>query len=566
MRTPGRCTNHESCWLANGGRDIWVPVGDDFVCPVCAEPLTAPSLHSISMRSLAGAAAGSLALVALAGGAGFGVVRAVTSLAHGPHSQLTAMHPAGPRDHAAPRLAVAPSGTIAVASINRPSAAPVPRATPSLGVPSTTPPAPVTPAPTTVASATPPAPTVKSVPPAVAQVPKAPANAAPAAVVAAPPAGVAVAPPPAAPMHLAARTPVGAPQAEPTNAKQQIAAATIPPHVSQPQRASPPTGKPVVTPAASYTKVPPSAPSATIVAANPDGRSGTESSTPVPPVRPVPVSGPQPSAPRHVVVAQAITYGQPPGPEGEGVDSTGRWRHRAPHVNRSGFLTGPGWSRSEDVTESQTTPPYQVSQGDTEESAPGAATSFSGDISVPSMQGDTEASANGAAPVATADGAQVPGIVPQTAPRFEGAAGAETAPLATPLTVTHLSVPWISGRMPADVPAARVDVAAADAIDDAPDAPLRLARLPAAPKAKLALPEYPPIAEDLQQPGRVDVGCTITVRGEPSDCAVTRHVGAVMFANSVMSWLRSGEVRYRPHLVHGRPVPEARRYDVKFVP
>jgi hypothetical protein len=82
----------------------------------------------------------------------------------------------------------------------------------------------------------------------------------------------------------------------------------------------------------------------------------------------------------------------------------------------------------------------------------------------------------------------------------------------------------------------------------------------------LALPEYPPIAEDLQVPGRVDVGCTITVRGEPSDCAVTRHVGAVMFATSVLSWLHSGEVRYRPHLVHGHPVPEARRYDVKFVP
>src|SRR5580704_12334681 len=93
MRTPGRCTNHESCWLANGGRDIWVPVGDDFVCPVCAEPLTAPPLQAISSRSMAVAAAASLALVAIAGGAGFGLVRAISFASHGSHSQLATMHP-----------------------------------------------------------------------------------------------------------------------------------------------------------------------------------------------------------------------------------------------------------------------------------------------------------------------------------------------------------------------------------------------------------------------------------------------------------------------------------------
>jgi hypothetical protein len=551
MRTPGRCTNHESCWLANGGRDIWVPVGDDFVCPVCAEPLTAPSLHSISMRSMAGAAAASVALVALAGGAGFGLVRAISTVAHNRHAQVTSANPAAQRPRTAPQLAGAPSGKMSVASVNPPLPVPAPS-------PATPPAGPGKPAPTALSSGAAPAAKVASAPPVAKEALKSPASS-PSAIVAA-------TPQPAAPEHLAAQAPAPAPQAPSVAPPRQVADATPPAAVPQRHETTPATAKPQVMQASSLTKAPQPPASAPNPAANAKAPQFAETHWPVAPVQAIRPSGPQPPAPRHVVVVQAITYGQPRGPEGESVDSTGRWRHRAPHVDRSGFLPPPSWSQSEDVAASQATPPYQVSQGDTEETAPNAVASFNGDVSVAGMQSDIETSPTGSASVAAAGGAQVPEIVPQTVPSFDGAAGAETAPQAMPSTVTRLSVPWISGHMPADVPAARVDVAAADAIDDAPDAPIRLARLPAAPPAKLALPEYPPIAEDLQVPGRVDVGCTITVRGEPSDCAVTRHVGAVMFATSVLSWLHSGEVRYRPHLVHGHPVPEARRYDVKFVP
>src|SRR5271165_3067911 len=120
MRTPGRCTNHDDCWLANGGRDIWVPVGDDFVCPVCAAPLTAPSLQAISTRSLAVAAAASLALVALAGGAGFGLVQAITYATHGTQAQLTAMRAAVPKKLVAAKQPAAPRGAVSVASITPP--------------------------------------------------------------------------------------------------------------------------------------------------------------------------------------------------------------------------------------------------------------------------------------------------------------------------------------------------------------------------------------------------------------------------------------------------------------
>jgi Gram-negative bacterial TonB protein C-terminal len=563
MRTPGRCTNHESCWLANGGRDIWVPVGDDFVCPVCAEPLTAPSLQSISMRSMVGAAAASLALVALAGGAGFGLVRAISMVAHGSHGQATAVHPASQTARTAPQLLAARRSPVAVASVNPPVAAPAPPPTSApvtpKAAPAAPPAAPGKPAPTAVASAAPPAPKAISIAPTAPAAPKAPASS--------PPATVAAATPPAAPEHVAAQAPTIAPPEPSAALPRQVAKATVAAAMPQRQEATPTTAKPQVTQAASFTKAPRPSGAAPNPAANPAAAQVAETRWPVPPVQAVPPSGPQLPAPHRVVVVQAITYGQPPGPEGESVDSTGHWRHRTPRVeDRTGFLPGPGWSQFEYGAEREVTQPYVVAQGDGEESTPSAPTNFNGGTSVPSMQRDTEIEPNGAASGAAIGSSRVPEIAPQVLPRFDGAAGAEMAPQATPSMVTHLSVPWIAGRMPVDVPAERVDVAAADAIDDAPDAPIRLARLPPAPPAKLALPEYPPVAEDLQEPGRVDVGCTITVRGVPSDCAVTRRVGAAIFAHSVIDWLHSGEVRYRPHLVRGHPVPEARRYDVKFVP
>lgn len=56
MRTPGRCTNVEGCWISASNRDVWLTVGDDFVCPNCGERLTAPPRQAISFRGLRQAA------------------------------------------------------------------------------------------------------------------------------------------------------------------------------------------------------------------------------------------------------------------------------------------------------------------------------------------------------------------------------------------------------------------------------------------------------------------------------------------------------------------------------
>ena len=565
MRTPGRCTNHESCWLANGGRDIWVPVGDDFVCPVCAEPLTAPPLQAISSRSMAVAAAASLALVALAGGAGFGLVRAISFASHGSQAQLAAMHPVAGQSRTAAQQPVSSRGATSLLSINTPAptvAAPAPAAPKA-----TTPPpaSPGTPAPTALASSAPPASPpaapapVAPVTPRVASAQPAPATPAPSTVTASVP--------PAAPAHVAAVTPSPtAPRAAPP---QQVAEATPPAHEAPRPTATSPAPKPVVLQAGVLQKVqpPPAKEPAAPESPISQGSRLAESEPTAPPVAPVqafPTKLPTNPVPRPVVIARTITYGQPPGPEGESVDSTGRWRRHPFPVERSGFLPGPGWSPAGDETVSTATQPYQVAQGDGEESA-SSASSFDNGATVPSMQDDTGA-AQSAGVAGMIAGGQVPALVPQMAPRFEGEGGAETVPQAAPKIVTQLTVPGWGPHMPANVPAERVDVAAADAIDDAPDAPIRLAMLPPAAPAKLVVPEYPPIAEDLDQPGRVNVGCIITVRGEPADCSVTRRLGGPAFATAVLDWLHSGEVRYRPHLVHGHPVPESRLYDVKFVP
>ncbi|HTZ69297.1 MAG TPA: hypothetical protein VMB71_01475, partial [Acetobacteraceae bacterium] len=40
--TRGRCTNFDYCSIADARRDAEVTVGDDFVCPECGKPLSAP--------------------------------------------------------------------------------------------------------------------------------------------------------------------------------------------------------------------------------------------------------------------------------------------------------------------------------------------------------------------------------------------------------------------------------------------------------------------------------------------------------------------------------------------
>jgi hypothetical protein len=246
-----------------------------------------------------------------------------------------------------------------------------------------------------------------------------------------------------------------------------------------------------------------------------------------------------------------ISFGQPVAPETVRQDGRHAWHHRSEPVRHNEILPAPGWPAAQDNVVSQVATPFEVAQGDGDEAAPQAAASTYDVTSY--TQGPEQ------------DAAYVPVARPLRGVQEVADVAASEAPMVVPAVVTRLSVPQVSSAFD-DAPAQRVDADVAAAVNAAPDDTARLAQLPPAEPAKLAVPNYPAVAADLQMPGRVRVGCVITVRGEPANCQVTHRVGTPSFATAVMQWLHSGEVRYRPHLVHGAPVPEAHAYDVRFVP
>ncbi len=71
MRTPGRCTNELSCWMADSSREILVRLGDPFNCPACGSRLSAP-LQAVASRGRPVSAIA--ACVALVAGVGIGLV------------------------------------------------------------------------------------------------------------------------------------------------------------------------------------------------------------------------------------------------------------------------------------------------------------------------------------------------------------------------------------------------------------------------------------------------------------------------------------------------------------
>jgi hypothetical protein len=143
---------------------------------------------------------------------------------------------------------------------------------------------------------------------------------------------------------------------------------------------------------------------------------------------------------------------------------------------------------------------------------------------------------------------------------------ASSRPTFDPAPAIEMAQDRYTQPIPETAPAARVDPDIAAQLDRAPDAPVRLAALRPAPQDRLTLPAYPAIKAEIDQPGRVDVGCVISRHGLPFGCHVDWQAGGVDFAHSVMTWLSSGAVRYRPHILHGEPVPEDRLYHVRFEP
>jgi hypothetical protein len=126
MRTPGRCTNVEGCWIGATQRNVWLSIGEDFACPNCAGILTPPPRHAISLTRLKNAAIAGAAISL--GAAAMGLVGVklssfhwvpqpqVASNRHGGSSVLALLTPATMPAQRGPGLVatpVAPTGRAA---------------------------------------------------------------------------------------------------------------------------------------------------------------------------------------------------------------------------------------------------------------------------------------------------------------------------------------------------------------------------------------------------------------------------------------------------------------------
>lgn len=497
MRTPGRCTNFETCWLANGRRDIRVMVGDPFVCPACGEPLHAPSIESISASGIAGAVAVSLALVAAAGGAGFSAVRLAQTTDLTTVAALIMRAPVQPAQRLAMQAKTLPG----------PEHHGDEPAFSSSGV-STAPPA-APHAPVVVGSA------ASSAPASASSPTMQPLGATPIHVAPAPVAELAsIAPATFVPDATAPRVAVAEDQfLQPPQMQ--------PPHLPGPVT---PTGKVIVV-----------------------------------------------SAEPHRQLTLPISFGRPKAPEDDTPARSAHWRHHAIGLERrTGFLPPADWSADDATAVQQAQQAMPPVQGDSDyDSSAIDAANVSAEQptnATPSQQPDLAARGEGgtvdnaaSVPAQQAD-MGAPGVAPMGGVRFDS--------MSAPSQLTRLIVPATLGavRMPAYQDVARVDPTVAAAVDRAPGAEARLATLPPAPADKLAVPEYPPQAEAADQPGRVDVGCIITPHGLPSGCEVQHQEGGQSFAHSVLTWLKSGTVRYRPSVIAGHPAPEPHQYKVRFEP
>jgi predicted Zn finger-like uncharacterized protein len=79
-------------------------------------------------------------------------------------------------------------------------------------------------------------------------------------------------------------------------------------------------------------------------------------------------------------------------------------------------------------------------------------------------------------------------------------------------------------------------------------------------------PEYPSEYADDGRTGQVLVSCMIEADGMPNDCHATSLEGGNAFSVSVLQWLGSGRVRYRPALRGGQPVARLEHWNMTINP
>ena len=124
MRTPGRCSNIEGCWISASRRDVWLNVGEDFTCPNCGGALSAPPGRALSMRGLKRTVATGLA-------AGMAVAAVAVLAWSGQPAMLAMIHARNVLLTSTPRHQAAPAQLAMAAPVPPPAAMPAPGIAPA---------------------------------------------------------------------------------------------------------------------------------------------------------------------------------------------------------------------------------------------------------------------------------------------------------------------------------------------------------------------------------------------------------------------------------------------------
>jgi protein TonB len=85
-----------------------------------------------------------------------------------------------------------------------------------------------------------------------------------------------------------------------------------------------------------------------------------------------------------------------------------------------------------------------------------------------------------------------------------------------------------------------------------------------APTIGSSKPEYPDQYNDSGRSGVVNVTCVIQVDGTPTNCRLNSVSGGSAFGTTVMNWLNSGRVHYRPAIRNGHAVEQSTNLRVSF--
>lgn len=124
---------------------------------------------------------------------------------------------------------------------------------------------------------------------------------------------------------------------------------------------------------------------------------------------------------------------------------------------------------------------------------------------------------------------------------------------------------------PAAQPETQPDLQSAPELNPEPPPPAAPPATPTESEASIVpvaggMPSYPLDYVRDGRFGEVSVTCLIESTGEPQNCRVRDYIGGRRFAEAVVNWLNTGNVRFKPAIHEGIAVAQERHWHIAFPP